>query len=87
MILRRLFAAVAVLSAVAVSAQPTPQKTSIDFTPVSCIRAGELPLLQLKIQGEGEVRGYFRKINTSDWCSVEGTNLGPVSRVVLPEVR
>jgi hypothetical protein len=85
MILRRLFAAVAVLSAVAVSAQPTPQKTSIDFTPVSCIRAGELPLLQLKIQGEGEVRGYFRKINTSDWCSVEGTNLGPVSRVVLPK--
>jgi hypothetical protein len=85
MILRRLFAAVAVLSALAVSAQPTPQKISIEFTPVSCIRAGELPLLQLKVQGEGEIRGYFRKINTSDWCSVEGTNLGPVSRVVLPK--
>ena len=80
-----LAAAFTVLSAFAASAQLTPQKVSMEYTPVSCIRAGELALMQLQIQGEGEVRGYFRRINTSDWCSVEGTNLGPVSRVVLPK--
>lgn len=85
MIPRRLFAAVAMLSALAASSQPIPQKISLEYTPVSCIRAGELPLLQIKVQGEGELRGYFRKINTSDWCSVEGTNLGMISRVVLPK--
>jgi hypothetical protein len=85
MTLRRLFAAVAVLSTLVATAQSTQQKVSLEFTPVSCIRAGELPLLQLKVQGEGELRGYFRKINTSDWCSVEGTNLGPISRVVMPK--
>jgi hypothetical protein len=79
---RRLFALAAMLFAFAASAQ---QRTSIEYNPVTCIRAGELPLLQLRIEGEGEIRAYFRKINTSDWCSVEGTNLGPVSRVVLPK--
>jgi len=61
------------------------QRISIEHTPISCIRAGELPLLQVIVQGEGELRGYFRRINTTDWCSVEGTNLGVVSRVVLPK--
>jgi hypothetical protein len=79
-----LAAAVVLLSALAASAQ-TSQKVTMEYTPVSCIRAGELPLMQLKIEGEGEIRAYFRRINTSDWCSVEGTNLGPMSRVVLPK--
>ena len=39
----------------------------------------------MKIEGEGELRAYFRRINTTDWCSVEGTNDGPLSRVVLPK--
>ncbi len=80
--LPRSLAAAALLFAFTAGAQ---QKFVIDYTPVACIRAGELPLLQLKVEGEGEVRAYFRRINTSDWCSVEGTNLGPVSRVVLPK--
>jgi hypothetical protein len=58
---------------------------SMEYTPVSCIKAGELPLLQLKIEGEGELRSYFRRINSTDWCSVEGLNDGPLSRVVLPK--
>lgn len=61
------------------------QNVSMDFTPVSCIRAGELPLMQLNIEGKGELRSYFRRINSTDWCSVEGTNDGPLSRVVLPK--
>jgi hypothetical protein len=60
-------------------------KNGINHTPVTCVRAGELPLLQVDARGEGELRGYFRRINTTDWCSVEGTNDGPLSRVVLPK--
>ncbi|MFP5246153.1 MAG: hypothetical protein ACLGH0_05620 [Thermoanaerobaculia bacterium] len=59
-------------------------KSSMQYTPVSCIKAGELPLLQVTVEGKGELRSYFRKINSTDWCSVEGTNDGPLSRVVLP---
>jgi hypothetical protein len=60
-------------------------KNGINHTPVNCVRAGELPLLQVDATGEGELRGYFRRINTTDWCSVEGVNDGPLSRVVLPK--
>jgi hypothetical protein len=60
-------------------------KVSMQYTPVSCLKAAELPLLQLSIEGEGELRSYFRRINSTDWCSVEGLNDGPLSRVVLPK--
>ena len=60
-------------------------KNGLDHTPSACIRGGELPLLQINTSGNGELRGYFRRINTTDWCSVEGTNDGPLSRVVLPK--
>lgn len=60
-------------------------KNGIDHTPAACIKGGELPLLQVNANGKGELRGYFRRINTTDWCSVEGTNDGPLSRVVLPK--
>lgn len=61
------------------------KRTTMDYTPISCIKGGELPLLQLNIEGEGELRSYFRRLNSTDWCSVEGTNDGPLSRVVLPK--
>jgi hypothetical protein len=61
------------------------KKASMQFSPISCIRGGELPLLQVNIDGEGELRGYFRRTNSTDWCSVEGENAGPLSRVVLPK--
>jgi hypothetical protein len=60
-------------------------KNGINHSPLGCIRGGELPLLQVQTTGKGELRGYFRRINTTDWCSVEGENDGPMSRVVLPK--
>ena len=71
--------AVAALTAVA------QQKPALTFTPINCIKAGELALLQVDVAGKGELRAYFRRVNTTDWCSVEGTNEGPLSRVVLPK--
>lgn len=79
----RLFAAVAVACVALTTGAEV--KTGIEHTPLSCIRGGELPLLQVQATGKGELRGYFRRINTTDWCSVEGTNDGPLSRVVLPK--
>ena len=82
MIKRALMIASALLLAHAGGAAPG---ISMEYTPVPCIKAGELPLLQLKIEGQGELRSYFRRINSTDWCSVEGLNDGPLSRVVLPK--
>jgi hypothetical protein len=79
---RVLAAAALALAALTMSAEV---KNGINHTPVSCVRAGELPLLQVDATGKGELRGYFRRTNTTDWCSVEGTNDGPLSRVVLPK--
>lgn len=60
-------------------------KSLIDYKPVGCFRGGELPVLQMQVEGKGELRAYFRRINTTDWCSVEGVNDGPLSRIVLPK--
>ena len=81
----RLFAAAVVAVACVALTTGAEVKNGIEHTPNGCIRGGELPLLQVKTTGKGELRGYFRRINTTDWCSVEGTNEGPLSRVVLPK--
>ena len=77
-----IIAAALALAAFAANAQ---QKSVIDYKPVSCFRGGELPVLQMQVEGKGELRAYFRRINTTDWCSVEGVNDGPLSRIVLPK--
>jgi hypothetical protein len=63
----------------------TQKRASLTYTPANCIKSGELALMQLVVEGKGELRGYFRRTNTTDWCSVEGVNDGPLSRVVLPK--
>lgn len=80
--IRAIAAAALALAALTAGAEV---KNGLNHTLPSCVRAGELPLLQVDVIGEGELRGYFRRINTTDWCSVEGTNDGPLSRVVLPK--
>lgn len=82
-----LIAAAAVAALTAGGQQPKPKKAAMSFNTVSCIRGGELALLQVDVDGnpKAELRAYFRRVNTTDWCSVEGTNEGPLSRVVLPK--
>lgn len=84
---RTLMIAVLAAATLTTGAQPQPKKPSMNFTPVSCIRGGEMALLQLEVDGmpKAELRAYFRRVNTTDWCSVEGTNEGPLSRVMLPK--
>lgn len=73
------------LSSGTIAAPSATKRSSMQYSPVSCIKAGELPLLQVNVEGDGELRAYFRRLNSTDWCSVEGTNDGPLSRVVLPK--
>jgi hypothetical protein len=58
---------------------------TINYTPVTCIRGGEMPVLQVNLDRKGIIRAYFRRVNTTDWCSVEGKNEGPLSSVTLPK--
>src|SRR5688572_30070504 len=76
---------VALVAVAAITAGAQPQKPVLSFSPINCLKSGELALLQLDVHGKGELRAYFRQVNTTDWCSVEGTNEGPLSRVVLPK--
>ena len=77
--------ALAFLTLVALAANGQRSSFSIDYRPVTCVRGGELPVLQMNVTGQGQLRAYFRRINTTDWCSVEGVNDGPLSRIVLPK--
>jgi len=69
------------ITAVAANAQPG----RIDHTPLLCLRGGEMPVLQVQVEDKGTLRAYFRRTNTTDWCSVEGTNLGKMSSITLPK--
>jgi hypothetical protein len=77
-----------ILILLAIGAQsqtPLPPQSLIDYQPVSCIRSDEVPLLQMNVKAEGDLRAYFRRTSTTDWCSVEGINQGPLSSVRLPK--
>lgn len=82
-----ILAATAVLALTAGVLHGQATANVIEYTPVACIRAGELPLLQIQVEPgrKGQLRAFFRRLNTTDWCSVEGVNAGPLSRVVLPK--
>jgi hypothetical protein len=57
----------------------------IEYTPVSCLRAGESGVLHATVNQPGQLRIYFRRAGTTDWCYVDGQNLGRASTVTLPE--
>jgi hypothetical protein len=78
---RALIATLALAAAVTANAQPG----RVDHSPVTCLRGGEMPVLQVQVEDKGTLRAYFRRTNTTDWCSVEGTNLGKLSSITLPK--
>lgn len=80
-----ILAAVLLLCGGVASAQ-TPDEV-IQYQPVSCVVPDELPVFQLDVSQPGDLRAYFRPVNTVDWCWVQGNNLGPLSTVVMPKFR
>jgi hypothetical protein len=66
-------------------ARMTQPQARIEYTPVGCFRADEMNILSMWTTSEGVLRAYFRPVGGSDWCSVEGQNLGKNSIVVMPK--
>ena len=65
-------------------AQPAKPKEAFTYNPVSCFMGGELPVLEVELFQKGKIRAFFRHAQTTDWCSVDGENIGSVSFVTFP---
>src|SRR5436305_9673599 len=57
----------------------------IDHNPPGCMLVGEMPIMQVETADQGVLRAYFRRQGSTDWCFVDGKNLGKVSQVTLPK--
>jgi hypothetical protein len=75
------------LSAVAAfgAQPPSSQPGSIVHTPPGCVTEGEMPIMNVETSDDGLLRAYFRRQGSTDWCFVDGSNLGKVSQVTLPK--
>lgn len=74
-----------IIAATLLAATVATAQESITYEPVVCVRASEVPVLKMNVKGEGVLRAYFRRIETADWCMVEGENDGAMSRAMLPK--
>ena len=81
---RILFAAAALLACTAAFGQ---KQGTIDYKPESCIVGDEMPVFRVQTHDDGVLRAYFRRVNTTDWCAVDGDNRNSYSTVTLPKVR
>ena len=82
---RTLLAAISLLIAGAAFAQNGQTGAILNYTPIGCLPGGESAMLQLNVTQKGELRAYFRHLNSTEWCSVIGNNDGPLSTVVMPK--
>ena len=78
---RILVSATALLCAMSLFGQ---QQGTIDHTAGKCVLSGEMPLMHVSTVDDGQLRAYFRRVGTTDWCSVDGQNLGKASIVIFP---
>jgi hypothetical protein len=61
------------------------QSGVVDHNPPGCMLLGEMPIMQVQTSDPGLLRAYFRRQGATDWCFVDGKNLGKVSQVTLPK--
>jgi hypothetical protein len=61
------------------------QPGAIAHTAPGCIADGEMPIMSVETSDSGLLRAYFRRQGSTDWCFVDGQNLGKVSQVTLPK--
>jgi hypothetical protein len=57
----------------------------VEHTPVGCLLEGEMAIMTVETSDEGLLRAYFRRQGSTDWCFVDGKNLGKASQVTLPK--
>lgn len=73
------------LAAAFVAVSAFAQPGTIEHTPIGCIMEGEMPIMSVETSDDGILRAYFRRVGATDWCYVDGQNLGKASRVTLPK--
>jgi hypothetical protein len=61
------------------------QPGSIEHAPPGCMVEGEMAIMSVETADDGILRAYFRRQGATDWCFVDGKNLGKVSQVTLPK--
>jgi hypothetical protein len=61
------------------------QPGSIEHVPPGCMVEGEMAIMSVETADNGILRAYFRRQGATDWCFVDGKNLGKVSQVTLPK--
>jgi hypothetical protein len=79
-----LFSAFVLAAGAAYAQQLTPQP-SIEYTPGTCVMGGEMPVFNVAVNHDGLLRAFFRRVGSTDWCSVDGTNNRKLSTVTLPK--
>jgi len=79
--IRILLTLVFAMSALTMAGQPG----SIEHTPPGCMVQGEMAIMSVETSDDGVLRAYFRRQGATDWCFVDGRNLGKVSQVTLPK--
>jgi hypothetical protein len=79
-------AVLALAAGAAFAQQPIPlAPASVDHTPRTCVLGGEMPVFNVAVNREGTLRAFFRRVGSTDWCSVDGTNVGKLSTVTFPK--
>ena len=61
------------------------QPGTIAHTPPGCMVEGEMAIMSVETADNGLLRAYFRRQGATDWCFVDGKNLGKMSQVTLPK--
>jgi len=61
------------------------QPGTIEHVPPGCMVEGEMAIMSVETADDGILRAYFRRQGATDWCFVDGKNLGKVSQVTLPK--
>jgi hypothetical protein len=84
-IMKRIATLLAALSLSVAGAAFAQPGDVLDYTPVECMRGGDSSVFQLNVTQKGELRAYFRHVNSTEWCSVIGNNEGVLSTVVMPK--
>lgn len=61
------------------------QPGTIEHNPPGCMVEDEMAIMSVETADDGILRAYFRRQGATDWCFVDGRNLGKVSQVTMPK--
>lgn len=73
------------LAAASIALCASAQPGTIGHSPAGCLMEGEMAIMNVETSDDGLLRAYFRRAGATDWCYVDGRNLGKASQVTFPK--